>query len=194
MYNKIMRERLGGDEELVKEFIPNWRVGCRRLTPGEGYLEALQSKNCSYTWSGIQKITEKGIVTADGESEFDAIVCATGFDVSFVPQWKLKGKGGKTLDHWRSDPAAFLGVHAPEIPNYFIINGPNCPVGHGSLLAVMEWTSEYILKWVKKIASEDIKYVPTPLRLALKFPNALLGPSMSSMMCCTSTISTLKSS
>lgn len=152
-----MRERLGGDEELAKEFIPKWRVGCRRLTPGEGYLEALQAKNCNYTWSPIERITPKGIVTKDGECEFDAIVCATGFDVSFVPRWKIRGRGGKNLDAWRESPEAYLGIHAPDMPNYFIINGPNCPIGHGSLLAVMEWTAEYILKWVTKISTEDIK-------------------------------------
>lgn len=158
MYNKIMRERLGGDEELIKQFIPKWRVGCRRLTPGEGYLEALQEENCTYTWSGIEKITEKGIVTVDGqETQLDAIICATGFDVSFVPRWKLEGNDGKNLDSWAQNPEAYLGIHAPDIPNYFIINGPNCPIGHGSLLAVMEWTSEYILRWIKKMASEDIK-------------------------------------
>ncbi|KAL0633164.1 hypothetical protein Q9L58_007950 [Maublancomyces gigas] len=157
-YAKIMKRRLGGDEELAQEFIPKWSVGCRRLTPGEGYLEALQEKNASHTWSPIVKITENGIITKDGkECELDAIVCATGFDVSYVPQWKMQGYGGKTLESWREDPQSFLGIHAPDMPNYFIVNGPNCPIGHGSLLAVMEWTSEYILKWVVKLATEEIK-------------------------------------
>lgn len=161
-YAKIMKKRLGGDEELAQEFIPKWSVGCRRLTPGEGYLEALQEKNASHTWSPIVKITENGILTKDGkECELDAIVCATGFDVCYVPQWKMQGYGGKTLESWREDPQSFLGIHAPDMPNYFIVNGPNCPIGHGSLLAVMEWTSEYILKWVVKLATEEIKYVPS---------------------------------
>jgi hypothetical protein len=45
-----------------------------------------------------------------------------------------------------------------------MFNGPNSPVGHGSLLAVMEWTAEYILRWVRKIATQGIKYkIPSPL-------------------------------
>ena len=152
-----MSERLGNDPELIKKFIPSWRVGCRRLSPGEGYLEALQAPNAKYTWDTIERITEKGIVTSAGEIELDAIVCATGFDVSFVPQWKMRGLNGSTLDKWRDDPEGYLGIFAPNMPNYFIVNGPNCPVGHGSLLSVMEWTTEYIIRWAKKIASEDIK-------------------------------------
>lgn len=172
-YSKIMKRRLGGDEELAEEFIPKWSVGCRRLTPGEGYLEALQEKNCSHTWSPIVKITENGILTEDGkEHELDAIVCATGFDVCYVPQWKMQGYGGKTLESWRQDPLSYLGIHAPNMPNYFIVNGPNCPIGHGSLLAVMEWSSEYILKWVVKLATEEIKYVSS-----LSFPFPDMEPS-----------------
>lgn len=160
-YTKVMKERLKGDEGLAREFIPEWSVGCRRLTPGEGYLEALQEKNCSHTWSHIKTITEKGILTEDGkECEFDAIVCATGFDVCYAPRWKMEGYGGKTLAGWKEDPQSLFGIHAPDMPNYFIVNGPNCPIGHGSLLAVMEWTTDYILKWVTKLATEDIKYVP----------------------------------
>ncbi|KAG0134306.1 hypothetical protein HOY82DRAFT_577451 [Tuber indicum] len=158
-YTQIMSERLGNDPELIKKFIPSWRVGCRRLSPGEGYLEALQAPNVKYTWDPIERITEKGVVTSAGEIELDAIVCATGFDVSFMPQWKMRGLNGSTLDKWRDDPEGYLGIFAPSMPNYFIVNGPNCPVGHGSLLSVMEWTTEYIIRWAKKIASENIKAV-----------------------------------
>ncbi|PWW77715.1 FAD/NAD(P)-binding domain-containing protein [Tuber magnatum] len=158
-YTRIMSERLGNDPELIKKFIPSWRVGCRRLSPGEGYLEALHAPNVQYTWDAIERITEKGIVTSAGEIELDAIVCATGFDVSFMPQWRMRGLNGSTLDKWRDDPEGYLGIFAPNMPNYFIVNGPNCPVGHGSLLSVMEWTIEYIIRWAKKMASEDIKAV-----------------------------------
>ncbi len=34
----------------------------------------------------INRFTEKGLVTADGQDlEFDIIACATGFEVSYVP-------------------------------------------------------------------------------------------------------------
>lgn len=43
---KLMREemhrRIGpGHEELKEKLIPSWPPGCRRITPGDGYLEAL---------------------------------------------------------------------------------------------------------------------------------------------------------
>lgn len=158
-FREMMETRLNNDPELCAKLIPDFKVGCRRLTPGEGYLEALQEKNVRIEFGKIEEITETGIKHTNGEDEFDIIVCATGFDVSFVPHWELVGKGGIRLaDQWREDPAAYMSICAPNMPNYFIFNGPNCPVGHGSLLACMEWTAEYMLRWCKKIASEDIKY------------------------------------
>lgn len=39
---KEMERRIGpGHEELKKKLIPSWPPGCRRITPGDGYLEAL---------------------------------------------------------------------------------------------------------------------------------------------------------
>lgn len=37
--------------------------------------------------------------------------------------------------------------------------GPNCLGGHGSLVESLNWTGDYFVKWIKKIATEDIKYV-----------------------------------
>ncbi|KAF5003101.1 hypothetical protein FDECE_10336 [Fusarium decemcellulare] len=159
-FRKTMEERLNHNPELIAKLIPSWKVGCRRLTPGDGYLEALQAPNATVEFSEIQEITENGIKTVTSTDEFDIIVCATGFDASFSPSWDLRGKGGVCLtEQWREQPEAYFGICVPNMPNYFIFNGPNSPVGHGSLLAVMEWTADWILKWCRKIASQDIRSV-----------------------------------
>jgi cation diffusion facilitator CzcD-associated flavoprotein CzcO len=69
-----MAEKLNHDPVLCEQLIPKWEIGCRRVTPGPGYLEAFSKPNCSLTSSPITKITEKGVVTADGE-EFECDVC-----------------------------------------------------------------------------------------------------------------------
>jgi hypothetical protein len=45
------------------------------------------------------------------------------------------------------------------MPNYFLMMGPNAVVGHGSLMEALNWTGDYFCKWIKKIATEDIKSV-----------------------------------
>ncbi|KAI3577578.1 hypothetical protein IWW34DRAFT_879257 [Fusarium oxysporum f. sp. albedinis] len=62
--------------------------------------------------------------------EFDIIVCATGFDVSFVPGYEVLGQNGISLaKQWKDAPEAYFGVCAANMPNFFTINGPNSPTG-----------------------------------------------------------------
>ncbi len=123
-----MRERLQNDAELCEKLIPTWDLGCRRLTPGDGYLEALRAPNSRTTFNPIVRITSTGIETTHDHTEFDIIVCATGFDVSFRPPWKMYGRNDCQLDlEWSDSPEAYFGIAAADNPNYFIFNGPNSP-------------------------------------------------------------------
>ena len=155
---QLMLKRLHGDKELAEKLIPQWGVGCRRPTPGDGYLEVIAAKNVEVSMSDIVCITPSGVQTGDKTyHELDALICATGFDVSFCPTWKLIGRDGVDLSQvWKSDPEGYFGIAAHGFPNYFIFVGPNYPVSHGSLLACIEISADYILKWLKKIQEDDI--------------------------------------
>lgn len=123
-----MQERLGNDQELCDKLIPHYELGCRRATPGDGYLEALREKNARVNVNPIVQITESGIQTAQEHTEFDIIVCATGFDVSYRPSWTVQGRNGHQLNiAWSDFPEAYFGITAANTPNYFILNGPNSP-------------------------------------------------------------------
>ncbi|KIY00979.1 uncharacterized protein Z520_03645 [Fonsecaea multimorphosa CBS 102226] len=159
-FTNIMKDRLKGNEDLIARLIPAFKVGCRRLTPGDGYLEALQQENARCQWNKIVKITERGILTEEGEEEFDLIVCATGFDVSFRPSWNLVGRNGYRLDEaFRDYAKAYFGVSVAHVPNFFTYMGPKSPAAHGSLTGSLDAITDYILKWCHKIATEDIKAV-----------------------------------
>lgn len=74
-----MRTALGYDKRLSKALIPSFPLGCRRMTPGVGYLESLSQPNIGVVSNPIVRITSNG---KSGEiMEVDAIFCATGFDV-----------------------------------------------------------------------------------------------------------------
>lgn len=172
-YRKKMEDALGGNPDLIKRLVPDFNVGCRRLTPGDGYLDALHEKNVFVEMTPISKITETGITTENGPEEYDLIVCATGFDVSFRPSWKLVGQNGVDLsDAWKVEPKAYFGMCAADMPNYFIYAGPNSPVAHGVLMASMDAMTSYILKWCRKIATEDIKYVAKSCNKTFEIANS----------------------
>lgn len=80
-----MERRIGpGHEQLKAKLIPEWPVGCRRLTPGDGYLEALVQPNVERVFDEIREIKEEGLLTEDGKlHKMDVIVCATGFGELF---------------------------------------------------------------------------------------------------------------
>lgn len=161
-FTQMMKDKLNGDEELISKLVPHWPVGCRRITPGHGYLEALQQDNTTARFDPIQRISEKGIVLLkDGseyEDELDILICATGFDLSFIPPWETIGqKGARLADLWAKDPEAYLSIFAPSMPNYFIYNGPGCPIGHGSIMGQLEATTTLILSMTTKLASQGYK-------------------------------------
>lgn len=156
-----MASKLNNDPVLCEKLIPKWELGCRRITPGPGYLESFLRPNCHLTNSGITKVTENAVHTADGQVyECDVIVCATGFDVSHRPRYPIVGRNGVDLQQkWAEDPESYISVAVPEIPNYFMMMGPNCLGGHGSLVESLNWTGDYFVKWIRKMATEDIRYV-----------------------------------
>ena len=119
-----MNRRMGpGNEELKKFIIPKWSPGCRRISPGDGYLEALVKDNVQPVFGNIVKVVPEGIVTEDGKvHKMDILVCATGFQVAFRPAFKVTNGDGVTLDEdWGSGPNLYLGLSAPRFPNFYTI-------------------------------------------------------------------------
>lgn len=62
-----MAEKLGHHPDLCEKLIPKWELGCRRITPGQGYLESFLLPNVQLTQSQIVRISETGLHTADGK-------------------------------------------------------------------------------------------------------------------------------
>jgi cation diffusion facilitator CzcD-associated flavoprotein CzcO len=85
----------------------------------------------------------------------DVLVMATGFQVDrFVRPMEVMGRGGTKLDDvWKDGPFAYMAISVPEFPNFFMLNGPNGPVGNFSLIEVAELQFDYILQLVEQVRS-----------------------------------------
>ena len=114
------------DPRLLQGFTPKWAVGCRRVTPGDKYMESIQKENVNVHFTAAARCTPDGIVGVDGiERKCDTIVCATGFDVSFRPRFPIIGRNGTNLrDKWADMPQSYLGLAVPDMPNFFMFAGP----------------------------------------------------------------------
>lgn len=78
-----MRTKLAKKPWLYDSICPGqeYPPGCRRLTPGPGYLEALVEENVDVLTTGIKRVTETGLIDShDNFHEVDAVIYATGFD------------------------------------------------------------------------------------------------------------------
>ncbi|KAG9834933.1 flavin-binding monooxygenase, partial [Aureobasidium melanogenum] len=152
-------ESLLNNRELLEKLVPEWSVGCRRITPGIGYLEALNSEKVKVVHGAITNVSSRGPIIDDGsEHPVDVLICATGFDTTFKPRFPLVGRSGKALaDVWKDEARAYLGIAVNDYPNYFMTLGPNCPIGNGPVLIAIEAEVEYIIKFLSKFQKENIK-------------------------------------
>lgn len=68
----------------------------------------------------IESVVQEGIKLVTGEIiDVDVIIiCATGFDCSWIPRFPIIGKNGVALSElWKSRPIAYLGLAVHEMPN-----------------------------------------------------------------------------
>ncbi|KAJ9644328.1 hypothetical protein H2204_001680 [Knufia peltigerae] len=155
----IMKDQLGGDPALTARMTPNFALGCRRMTPGSGYLQSLTKENVQPVHRSVVRLTETGVVDEDGtEHEVDVVICATGFDTSFTPHFKLIGRNGADIKEQFGDfPIGYLGVTVRNFPNFFLLIGPNGPASHSSILPILEWYTRYAFQMIEKFQRENIK-------------------------------------
>jgi cation diffusion facilitator CzcD-associated flavoprotein CzcO len=142
------------DRELRERLRPDYRAACKRLIVSEGFYEAIQRPNAELVTAPIERVEPGGVRTADGRlHELDVLVLATGFKVdAFVRPIRVSGRGGVSLDDtWAKRPEAYLAISVPEFPNFFMLNGPNGPVGNFSLIEVAELQLGYILQLVDRL-------------------------------------------
>ena len=106
----------------------------------------------------IERIEPAGIRTSDGElHELDVIALATGFRADrFMRPMNVVGENGLDLETlWERRPVAYLAVSMPGFPNFFMLNGPNGPVGNFSLIDIAEHQWGYIEQLIQRIRNES---------------------------------------
>lgn len=124
-----MRTKLNNNPRLVDKIIPkNFNPGCRRPTPAPGYLESLVADNAVIFTDPIGSITETGFIDHEGKShDVDIIICATGFNTSWLPRFSfINGEGTDVKDLWgpQNGVTSYLSVGIPTFPNHFTFCGP----------------------------------------------------------------------
>jgi len=121
------------DAETARKLLPDYHIGTKRMILDNGYFETYNRDNVSLVdlrEDPIERFTESGVVTANGEHRIDMLVLATGFDAVSGSMLKInpKGRGGHPLaDKWGDRFDTYLGMMIAGYPNLFMIHGPGAP-------------------------------------------------------------------
>lgn len=125
-----IRERVN-DPEVAEQLIPtDHGFGVQRVPLETNYFETYNRDNVelvSVKDNPIERVTERGIRTAEREYDLDVIIYATGFDAitGAYEAIDIRGVGGQTLrDLWRDGPLTSYGLQVPGFPNMVMPNGP----------------------------------------------------------------------
>ena len=146
------------DPELREALRPTYRAACKRLIISPNFYDAIQQPNAELVTDSIERVEPAGVRTRDGRlHELDVLVLATGFKAdAFMRPMRITGRNGLTLDDaWTPRPVAYLSVSIPEFPNFFMLNGPNGPVGNFSLIEVAELQFGYIMQLIDRVRSGE---------------------------------------
>lgn len=147
------------DKSLRAAVTPNFTLGCKRILFANNYYPALQARNTHLIPHGLVGVEGNTLIAADGSRrEVDVIIWGTGFDVSHPPIGSkvTNTKGQRLSDLWKdSSPEAYLGTAIEEVPNAFLVLGPNVLV-YDSFFRLAEAQVGYIVDGLKKIQAQQI--------------------------------------
>ena len=153
-------ERSVRDPVLRERLRPSYRAGCKRLIVSDRFYEAIQRSNATLVTEGIERVEPAGIRTRDGvRHPLDVLVLATGFRVDrFVRPMQVVGDRSALLDDvWTTGPFAYMTIAVPDFPNFYMLNGPNGPVGNFSLIEVAELQMTYVLQMIERARSGALR-------------------------------------
>jgi len=164
------------DPDLRARLTPDYAVACKRLIMSDQFYPAIQHPHATLETTAIAAVEPHGVRMTDGRlHELDVLVYATGFDAHrFVRGMNITGIDGQCLDAvWADATRAHRSVMVPGFPNFFMMIGPNSPIGNFSLIMVAEEQIRYILTLVGLVRDGRAQAIAPKPEACAEFNDAL---------------------
>ena len=160
------------DEALKEKLTPTFKFGCKRVLVSSDWYPTMQRDDVSLVTEGISRITENGIVTADGvEHELDVIIFATGYVVRKTgAPMPILGRNKQDLNEkWAEGAEAYQGIATADFPNLYFLVGPFTGPGHTSVIAYSEAQIDYVWQAVEFKRQRGLKSISVKPSVEEKF-------------------------
>ncbi|MGE0830092.1 MAG: flavin-containing monooxygenase [Hyphomonadaceae bacterium] len=139
------------DPDLAAALTPNYNFTCKRPTSSNEYYAMFNQPNVELVQEAIARIEPEAIVTESGRrAPIDVLIMATGFkSFDITNELDIRGEGGVSLrEVWGDRIVSYQTVMAPQMPNLFLLFGPNSG-GLTSAYEFIEAACGYIIKAIK---------------------------------------------
>lgn len=133
--------RTVSDTALRTALTPDDRLGESTVVHSNDYLPALLRDTVQLITAPIESVSPTAVLTSDGRLHpCDVIVLATGFETYGALQLiDVRSADGSGLAGRFAGPvSSYFGVALPELPNLFLLGGPNTQVPWTSVIPVYE--------------------------------------------------------
>lgn len=165
------------DKELREKLRPDYEPACKRIVLSNTFYRAIQNEKAELNIDNIVEINKTGITTQSKDKQknkhtkLDVIILATGFDPrAFVRPMQLINENGLSLDEaWKEKITAYRTVALPDFANFFMILGPNSPVGNFSVISAAEDQTNYIVQCINKKLKSNAKSIQASSEATLAY-------------------------
>lgn len=164
----------------------HFAFGGKRLIVDTGFYEIFNQPNVhahDLRAHPIERITEKGVLTSEGEVELDMLVFATGFDAATgtFSTMDIRGRGGRSLnDYWNEEVRSVMGIAVNGFPNLLMVNGPGAPGPFSNVVVSNEWCIELIVALIARMEAGRLATVeadPAAERTWMALVDELISPT-----------------
>ena len=161
-------DKIVADPAKAEILKPYYRYLCKRPCFHDEYLPAFNNSNVTLIDcpTGIERVTERGLVCNGKEYEFDCLIYATGFEAEVTPfprraGHEIIGRGGVRLaEKWEEGATTLHGMMTRGFPNLFLMPTPGqqavISVNH-TFVCVLG--AEHIAETVKLLEKRGVRVV-----------------------------------
>ncbi|KAH7141809.1 hypothetical protein EDB81DRAFT_884867 [Dactylonectria macrodidyma] len=154
-------------------------IGAKRPNLEVDYYEMIDQPNVRLVdlkKNPIKQFVHNGIVTGELDVEethdLDFVIVATGYDsvTGSLYEMNVSDRNGTTLqDKWKNGIYTYLGMMVPEVPNAFLLYGPQAPSGLANGPPFLELQVEWLVEFLKKLEKEHATAVKVSSKAATDY-------------------------